>query len=489
MQNRKRKSLWGVDHLAPVLRGLSLGIIWAAIPLLRTVGDEPLRLATFDVDASPSVGTPMAYDLTKGVSDPLRFRGVVLMGAGEPIVLATVDWLGIANASHLEFRRSLAEAAGTSVDRVALHTLHQHDAPRCDGSASILLGEPLSAKGFDLQLWQRVQKDASEAIRVALPKASVVTHVGVGQARIDQVASNRRMLDPSGKVYAGRMSSCRDETLRGLPDGVIDPMLRTVLFYDQSTPVACLTYYATHPQSYYRTGIANPDFPGMARDARQKETGVFHLHFNGAAGNVAAGKYNDGSVPLRQVLADRVAEGMKSAWASSQPEPIAASSVQWSHQEVVLPLASHLDPQALQKQVEDPNTPTARAIHAAEQWAYWKWNREGHGSPIQCLQLNQIAILHLPGELFVEYQIAAQQMAAGKQVCMAAYGDYGPFYIGTRVAYPQGGYETSPSASNVAPEVEKPILEAMERALGVSGTGVHASDFTETFGPGPPAKP
>ncbi|MFN9564152.1 MAG: hypothetical protein ACK56R_11520, partial [Pirellulaceae bacterium] len=50
------------------------------------------------------------------------------------------------------------------------------------------------------------------------------------------------------------------------------------------------------------------------------------------------------------------------------------------------------------------------------------------------------------------------------------------------------GYETSPSASNVSPEVEKPILEAMERALGVSGTGVHASDFTETFGPGPPAK-
>jgi hypothetical protein len=475
MQNGSRNSIWDFAHLGPVKWLLLLAVICLAIPLSWAAGDEPLRLATFDVDASPSVGTPMAYDLTKGVSDPLRFRGVVLMGAGEPIVLATVDWQGIANASHLEFRRSLADAAGTSVDRVALHTLHQHDAPHCDGSASILLGEKLSAKGFDLQLWQRVQKDASDAIRSALSKARVVTHVGIGQARIDQVASNRRMLDPSGKVYAGRMSSCRDETLRGLPDGVIDPMLRTVLFYDQSTPLACLTYYATHPQSYYRTGIANPDFPGMARDARQKETGVFHLHFNGAAGNVAAGKYNDGSVPMRQVLADRVAAGMKNAWASSKPEPIAASSVQWSHQEVVLPLASHLAPEALQKQVEDPNTPTARAIHAAEQWAYWKWNREGHGSPIQCLHLNQIAILHLPGELFVEYQIAAQQMAAGKQVCMAAYGDYGPFYIGTRVAYPQGGYETSPS-------------EAMEKALGVSGTGVHASDFTETFGTGPAPK-
>ncbi|MFM8174077.1 MAG: hypothetical protein ACKN81_11095, partial [Pirellulaceae bacterium] len=174
MRNRKWKSIWDWDHVAPGKWLLFLGIVWFAIPLPRAAGDEPLRLATFDVDASPSVGTPLAYDPTKGVSDPLRFRGVVLMGAGEPIVLATVDWLGIANASHLEFRQSLAEAAGTSVDRVALHTLHQHDAPRCDGSASILLGEHLSAKGFDLQLWQRVQKDASEAIRVALPKASVV---------------------------------------------------------------------------------------------------------------------------------------------------------------------------------------------------------------------------------------------------------------------------------------------------------------------------
>ena len=48
-------------------------------------------------------------------------------------------------------------------------------------------------------------------------------------------------------------------------------------------PVAVLTYYATHPQSYYRTGLANPDFPGMARDQRQVATGVPHIHFNGAS--------------------------------------------------------------------------------------------------------------------------------------------------------------------------------------------------------------
>jgi hypothetical protein len=52
-------------------------------------------------------------------------------------------------------------------------------------------------------------------------------------------------------------------------------------------------------------------------------------------------------------------------------------------------------------------------------------------------------------------------------VAMAAYGDYGPGYIGTTEAYPQGGYETSPRASGVAPEVESVLTAAIEKLLDV----------------------
>ena len=51
-------------------------------------------------------------------------------------------------------------------------------------------------------------------------------------------------------------------------------------------------------------------------------------------------------------------------------------------------------------------------------------------------------------------------------VAMAAYGDYGPAYIGTAVAYSEGGYETGPRASNVAPEVESVLTDGMKRLLG-----------------------
>jgi hypothetical protein len=48
---------------------------------------------------------------------------------------------------------------------------------------------------------------------------------------------------------------------------------------------------------------------------------------------------------------------------------------------------------------------------------------------------------------------------------MAAYGDYGAGYIGTEIAYGQGGYETSPRASNVGPAVEKALMDAVKKLL------------------------
>ena len=71
----------------------------------------------------------------------------------------------------------------------------------------------------------------------------------------------------------------------------------------------------------------------------------------------------------------------------------------------------------------------------------------------------------MPGELFVEYQLAAQAMRKDLHVAMAAYGDYGPGYIGTTVAYGEGGYETSPRASSVAPDVEPVLMEGMKKLL------------------------
>jgi hypothetical protein len=66
--------------------------------------------------------------------------------------------------------------------------------------------------------------------------------------------------------------------------------------------------------------------------------------------------------------------------------------------------------------------------------------------------------------LFVEYQLAAQALRPQDTVCMAAYGDYGPGYIGTTAAYPQGGYETG-IVSRVDPSVEEVLMAAITDLL------------------------
>jgi hypothetical protein len=48
---------------------------------------------------------------------------------------------------------------------------------------------------------------------------------------------------------------------------------------------------------------------------------------------------------------------------------------------------------------------------------------------------------------------------------VAAYGDYGPGYIGSTCAYEQGGYEVGPTSSNVAPQVEPILMDAMKQLL------------------------
>ena len=116
----------------------AIGLLLFFLATLLTGVAKPLRVGTFDVDASPPVGSPMAYDLAKEVETPLTCRGVVLVGQGQPIVLCAVDWIGIANDGHREFREALARAAGTTPQRVAVHSLHQHDAPSCGFSADAL---------------------------------------------------------------------------------------------------------------------------------------------------------------------------------------------------------------------------------------------------------------------------------------------------------------------------------------------------------------
>src|SRR5581483_7190476 len=183
--------------------------------------------------------------------------GVILLGVGKPIVLCAVDWIAISNGGHDAWREALAKAVGTSVDRVAVHVLHQHDGVRCDFSSEDLLTPyGLSGKRFNIPFVRQTIANAADAARQSLDKAQPVTHLGVGVAKVEKIASNRRILGPDGRVAISRSSSYRipEHILTKLnaeakrqgyelsasrvaealaaPEGVIDPLLRMLTFYN-----------------------------------------------------------------------------------------------------------------------------------------------------------------------------------------------------------------------------------------------------------------
>ena len=118
------------------------------------------------------------------------------------------------------------------------------------------------------------------------------------------MASSRRLLQKDGSITAS-MSSTRDAALQALPEGRIDPWLKTVTLLDGKQAVVQLHYYASHPQSFYGDRRLTYDVPGIVRERLQKETGVFQVYFTGCGGDVAFGKYNDGTPAARDRLSCR----------------------------------------------------------------------------------------------------------------------------------------------------------------------------------------
>jgi hypothetical protein len=437
---------------------------------LRNSATSSFRVATFDIDATPPIGSLMAYDPVTNKWDlGLRARGIVLLGADKPIVLCAVDWIGIANESQDVFRAALAKAAGTTPHRVEVHTLHQHDAPDCDFSAERILKDAgIDPRQYDGRFQRQIVAELENAVRKSLPLAQPVTDLGLGSARVEQVASNRRIFGSDGKVRAVRWTATPDASIRAEPEGTIDPEVSLVSFWNREKPIAVLSYYATHPQSYYRTGVPNPDFPGVARFMRQLAVpGALHVHFNGAGGNIGAGKYNDGSPENRGILATRLADGMRRAWEATKREPVNETDVNWKTEAVTLPAAKYLNSDKLESELKAGGTAFV-ASGGPSKLAFLRRCQNHATTDVSCLSLGRARILHLPGELFVEYQLAAKAEHPDLFVAMAAYGDYGPAYVGTAIAYQQGGYETMPESSNVDPQVESVLMGAIRKLLSSS---------------------
>jgi hypothetical protein len=426
-----------------------------------------MRIIPFSANVTPPIGTMLSYHPMRGVANPLMGKGVMLQGDFEPIVLVSLDWLGIAGSGHERLVERLAEAAGTSPDRVELHTVHQHDAPRIDIETANRVkaaGLPCHYLGMEMVEW--LADNLVQSIKMNAGNPFEVTHIGSGRAKVREVASTRRVMGPDGMVKHVRLSSCLDPEVRAAPEGTIDPYLRLISFWNGDEALLGLSYYATHPQSYYGTGLADADFPGIARQHADLNHGVSHIYFTGAAGNVAAGKYNDRSKAARYRLVERMTEGYREAWEGTERIPIEDSAVGWKCTSIEIPLAEHiLDEKRLEAVASEEGRPELERVFALRHLALLDDLKRKRAEAFSCLELGPIAVVHGPAELFVEYQLYAQSLRPDSMVAFAAYGEGRFAYIGLARTREEGGYEGEERVRRMGDDAEAVIKGAIRELL------------------------
>lgn len=425
-------------------------------------------IATFTADVTVPVGHGMmgGYWKATSVADPLYAKGVVLWGGGPPVVFVAVDWCEIRNDAYDRWREVIAAAAATTRERVLVSSIHQHEAPVADLTAQRLIAERGLADGVcDLEYHETAVQRVAAAVRAALERKIPVTHLGLGQAQVAQVASNRRYLLPDGRPSFNRGSASAANVLaREAPEGVIDPWLKTLSFWHDGRPVAALSAYAVHPMSYYRTGEISADFPGLARAQRQLETpDCLQIYFSGASGNVTAGKYNDGARPTRAVLADRLHAAMVAAWRDTRQVPLA--SIAFRHTTVHLAPRDEpaLLPDALLARLVPERLPRERNL--AAMGLSWR-KRVDAGQPIDVplIDFGAAQLLLLPGESYVEFQLAAQRLKPAGFVLVAGYGESATGYVPTAQAVAEQDTNLA-DWSWVAPGAEAALLAAIQRVM------------------------
>jgi hypothetical protein len=428
----------------------------------RAKADSSLRVATFQCDATPSIdGHPLIWVVpVKEVEDPLLAKGIVLENRRDRYVLCAVDWCGLCNSSYDLFREKIAAAAKTDASRVAVHCVHQHTAPYTDGDAQRLLDQcDHPPKYVDFEFLDEVTDRLGAAVAEALKRFESFDHVGIGQATVERVASSRRIPRGDGGIF-GRMSGTTDPKLQALPEGRIDPMLKTITFARGDKPLVRMHYYATHPQSFYGDPRACSDVPGFARKRLEDKEDVFQIYFTGCSGDVAMGKYNNRTPEARAELTDRLHAGMVASVAATKFVPI--EHLRW--RSVPLRLPERKDPGYTvadnRAKMVDPNQSVVARVRAATRIAFTK--RIDRPIDVSLLEMGPAKMLHLPGECMIEFQLFAQSLQPDGFVAVAAYGDLGPGYICTEQSFSEGGYE--PSASRAGRKSEH-VLKAAIRQL------------------------
>jgi neutral ceramidase len=356
------------------------------------------------VEITPPVGYPMGGYAARngpstGVHDPLYATVLLLRVEGQSVAFVSCDLRSFPSERVLALARERKLA-----DHVLLGVTHNHSGPLTWEDQSWPSRERSWFAETEFKLVNAIEQASKQLFPARLAVGSTESYLG----------HNRRKVSPDGKVTMFWRNAEK------LPTAPLDPTVN-VLRVDDATgkPRAILVNYACHAVVLGPDNREiSADYPGyLARHIERELPGALCLFFQGGAGDI--NPYLD-KQPVNENgfgEAERMGQTLGDA---------------------VIKMARRLNPPANN---QASLAASAEVVEFAHRWEKAKRVRAG----VTTLLINrEIAIATLPGEPFVDLQIALRDKSEARHTLLFGYtytaGGEWVGYLPTLKAATEGGY-------------------------------------------------
>jgi neutral ceramidase len=432
-----------------IKRALFWIICWLIVGAVKVPADE-LRVGTGVVVITPPLGTPLAgyYEPrgSTGVLDELYSKALVIEQNGVKVAVVECDLLSLPRQTVLAARPLIEKQTGIPAANVLIAATHQHTGPvvaresardQLDGGTSQL------GLKYTEGLPALIARSVSEANQKLAPARAFAA---TGQA--EAVSFNRRFWMRDGTVSWNPRKQHPDIIK---PAGPIDPAVG-VLYFDtpQGKPIATLVNFALHPDTTGGTQIS-ADYPGaLARLlAEYKGKEMLTLFANGACGNINHRDINwlDAQKGVAESfrIGTILAGAVNKTW--GQLQPLKNSLLQTRSEIVQLPLApisaeDVAKAHEVLKRLNEKQTTFMEKVKAFQVLDVAARKGQPLEVEVQVITLGQqLALVSLPGEVFVELGLSIKQASPFAYTVIAELANGSIGYIPNKPAYLEGNYE------------------------------------------------
>lgn len=409
------------------------------------------RAGAAAADITPPIGTPVAggYSLRKckSVLGDLWAKAIVVEQDGDKAAFVALDICYTTRPVVLAARKLIAEETGIAPERVMIHASHTHSGPvqtRDNMMDKITGADTQIALDYTAKLPALIARAVADA-NARLAPASASAALG----REENLSFNRRFLMKDGTV--AWMVKMNPDIVR--PAGPIDPdvgVWHLASAAKNPEPLATYVNFAMHPTVIGGVTIS-PDYPGYLakRLADYQGTNAITYFANGCCGNINQRNPNWADPQHGPREAERIgtvlAAAVFRAWPTLRPlrtwPPRARSTI------VTLPRRKITEEEIAEaRRVADamsqkklPIPTMANAVCVLETLAKKEMPL---AAEVQAIAFSgDIAIVALPGEIFVELGLAIKKASPFEYTFIAELANGSIGYVPNRSAYAEGNYE------------------------------------------------